>query len=171
MLPHRGHRSQVKKSSIRASGCKVALKWPFAYHEAPPRDNAADTAMKKFSGLAAVCAITAVFTAFFTGCESADSHSISVSPGHARLQPGQSVTLVASGWNDYSWTIDSAGVGHLSRSTGSSVVFTAESGVSNATVTVTATAVGSGGSSSTNGTSSASSSGGYTADARIEIGQ
>ena len=130
--------------------------------------------MKKITGLAAASAAIATFAVFFAGCESADSYSISVSPGHTQLKPGQSVELVASGWNDYTWSMDTTGVGHLSRSTGARVVFTAESGVTNATVTVTATAVGSGGGASgTNGTDTATSSrpGGYTAEARIDIGQ
>lgn len=109
--------------------------------------------------------------AAFVGCESADSYHISVSPGHASLKSGESVTLTAKGWNDYLWAMDKDGAGHLSATKGESVVFTAGTGVSNATVTVTVTAVGSGnassGSSSTN--SPSSGSGGYTATATIDI--
>ena len=70
----------------------------------------------------------AVLSAFFaSGCESGDSYSISVSPNYAKIKPGQSVTLTASGWSDYTWSIDGSAA-HLSATTGKSVVVTAESG-------------------------------------------
>lgn len=115
---------------------------------------------------AAAAAVFAAAAALVAGCESSDSYSITVSPGSATLRPGQSVTLVASGWSDYAWSLDTDGVGHLSRHTGDSVVFTAASGSSGSKVKVTATALGSG--SSTNSAGSASS-GGFTASSDIEI--
>ncbi|MBR1609801.1 MAG: hypothetical protein IJ678_09335, partial [Kiritimatiellae bacterium] len=132
---------------------------------------------------AAAAAVAALaFAAALAGCESSDSYSISVSPGHASVRPGQSVAITASGWGEYVWTLDTDGAGSLSAHKGETVVFTAASGVSNATVKVTASAVGSGGSSSsasqsssyssTNSVSGGSSSSfaGYTATAVIEIG-
>ena len=75
--------------------------------------------------------------------------------------------LFASGWSDYTWSIDGSAA-HLSATTGKSVVVTAESGsASNAVVNVVATAVGSG-SSSGSGTNSVSSAG-YTAKAKIVV--
>ena len=101
-----------------------------------------------------------------SGCESADSYTISVTPAYQEIPAGGSVTLTASGWSDYSWSLDTDGVGHLNKTTGEIVVFTADSDVSNETVNVTATAVGSGtGASTTN----SASGGGYTASARIKI--
>lgn len=101
-----------------------------------------------------------------SGCESADSYTISVTPVYTEIHAGESVGLTASGWSDYSWKLDVDGVGYLNKTTGESVVFTAASDVSNTTVNVTVTAVGSGtGSSTTN----SASSGGYTAAARIKI--
>ena len=99
------------------------------------------------------------------GCESADSYEISVTPAYQEIKPGGSVALTARGWSDYKWALDVDGVGHLNRTTGESVVFTAVSDVSNTTVNVTVTAVGSGSGSSTN----SASAGGYTASARIKI--
>ena len=110
----------------------------------------------------------AVLSAFFaSGCEDAESYSISVSPNYAKIKPGQSVTLTASGWSDYTWSIDGSAA-HLSATTGKSVVVTAESGsASNAVVNVIATAAGSG-SVSGSGTNTTSSAG-YTAKAKIVV--
>ena len=116
-------------------------------------------------GASVLAAAASVFT---VGCESSDSYEISVSPNYAKLRPGQSVTLVADGWGDYKWSVSPAEGGHLSRTTGGSVVFTAESGASsNATFTVTAVAVGSGETSSSS--TNSASSGGYSATAKIAI--
>ena len=77
------------------------------------------------------------------------------------------MTLTASGWSDYTWSIDGSAA-HLSATTGKSVVVTAESGsASNAVVNVIATAVGSG-TSSGSGTNTTSSAG-YTAKAKIVV--
>ena len=120
------------------------------------------------SGLfAALVGAASALSALVAGCESADSYSISVSPNYAKLKPGQSVTLTASGWSDYTWSIDGSAA-HLSATTGKSVVVTAESGsASNAVVNVVATAAGSG-TSSGSGTNSTSSAG-YTAKAKIVV--
>lgn len=120
------------------------------------------------SALAAAVLAGAALTAFFaSGCEDSESYSISVSPNYAKLKPGQSVTLTASGWENYTWSIDGSAA-HLSATTGKSVVVTAEGGsASNAVVNVVATAVGSG-SSSGSGTNSVSSAG-YTAKAKIVV--
>ena len=116
---------------------------------------------------AAVLAGAVLSALFASGCESADSYSISVSPNYSKLKPGQSVTLTASGWSDYTWSIDGSAA-HLSATTGKSVVVTAESGsFSNAVVNVIATAVGSG-TSSGSGTNTTSSAG-YTAKAKIVV--
>ena len=116
---------------------------------------------------AAVLAGAALSALFASGCEDANSYSISVSPNYAKIKPGQSVTLTASGWDNYTWSIDGSAA-HLSATTGKSVVVTAESGTgSNAVVNVVATAVGSG-SSSGSGTNSTSSAG-YTAEAKIVV--
>ena len=115
---------------------------------------------------AAVLAGAVLSALFASGCEDANSYSISVSPNYAKIKPGQSVTLTASGWDNYTWSIDGSAA-HLSATTGKSVVVTAESGAaSNAVVNVVATAAGSGASGgSTNSVSSA----GYTAKAKIVV--
>ncbi len=113
----------------------------------------------------------AVVALFAVGCESAESYSIKVSPNYAELKPGQSVTLSAKGWSDYSWALDNNTDVHLSGTTGPSVVLFAEKNAATGTVVhVTVTAVGSGAesSSSTNSVPT-SSSGGYTASAKIRI--
>ena len=117
---------------------------------------------------AAVLAGAVLSVLFASGCESADSYSISVSPNYAKIRPGQSVTLTASGWENYSWSLSSENGAHLSATTGKSVVFYAESTAgSNTVYNVTATAVGSG-SVSGSGTNSTSSAG-YTAKAKIVV--
>ena len=122
---------------------------------------------------AAVLAGAALTACLSSGCESADSYSISVSPNYAKIKPGQSVSLHASGWSNYQWTLDNENGAHLSATTGKSVVFYAESvSDTNAFSTVynvTAVAVGSG-SSSGSGTNSVSSAG-YSAKAKIVIEQ
>ena len=138
-------------------------------HGAAPLQTTAKTTMKKFlPAFAAAVLAGAVLSALFaSGCEDANSYSISVSPNYAKIKPGQSVTLTASGWDNYTWSIDGSAA-HLSATTGKSVVVTAESGTgSNAVVNVVATAVGSG-SSSGSGTNSVSSAG-YTAKAKIVV--
>lgn len=121
------------------------------------------TRLSSFVPFAAAALFSCCVSAFLAGCESAESHSVEISPGYSQLKAGQSVSLTASGWDDFSWDLDTSGIGHLSKTTGRTVVFTAESGVSNGTVTVTATAIGSGSNSSTN------SAAGYSATATIDI--
>ena len=138
-------------------------------HGAAPLQTTAKTTMKNvLPAFAAAVLASAVLSALFaSGCEDANSYSISVSPNYAKIKPGQSVTLTASGWDNYTWSIDGSAA-HLSATTGKSVVVTAESGsASNAVVNVVATAVGSG-SSSGSGTNSVSSAG-YTAKAKIVV--
>ena len=138
-------------------------------HGAAPLQTTAKTTMKNvLPAFAAAVLAGAVLSALFaSGCEDANSYSISVSPNYAKIKPGQSVTLTASGWDNYTWSIDGSAA-HLSATTGKSVVVTAESGTgSNAVVNVVATAVGSG-SSSGSGTNSVSSAG-YTAKAKIVV--
>ena len=138
-------------------------------HGAAPLQTTAKTTMKNvLPAFAAAVLAGAVLSALFaSGCEDANSYSISVSPNYAKIKPGQSVTLTASGWDNYTWSIDGSAA-HLSATTGKSVVVTAESGTgSNAVVNVVATAVGSG-SSSGSGTNSTSSAG-YTAKAKIVV--
>jgi hypothetical protein len=120
------------------------------------------------TGLVATLVLAAsALSVLVAGCESGDSYSISVSPNYAKLKPGQSVTLSASGWSNYAWSLSSENGAHLSATTGKSVVFYAESGASNTVYNVVATAVGSG-SSSGSGTNTTSSAG-YTAKAKIVV--
>lgn len=74
------------------------------------------------------------------GCEteSADSADVTISPTYAQLSHGQSVTLTAHGWDNFSWSADH---GQLSASKGKSVVFTAVGISGSNTCTVTATAL------------------------------
>jgi hypothetical protein len=55
------------------------------------------------TGLVATLVLAAsALSALVAGCESGDSYSISVSPNYAKIKPGQSVTLTASGWDNFS---------------------------------------------------------------------
>ncbi len=64
-----------------------------------------------------------------TGCESDRTKSvrkarIDVSPHHATVRHGESVDLVASGWDEYSWTLKHDAYGALSHRTGDRVRYT-----------------------------------------------
>jgi type IV pilus biogenesis protein CpaD/CtpE len=52
----------------------------------------------------AVLAALAVLL-LLAGCESTEEVSVSISPDYVRLGVGQSVTLTASGWNTYRWSL------------------------------------------------------------------
>lgn len=121
----------------------------------------------------AFVAAACLAASFFVGCESADGYSIEVSPSNASLsEQSSSVTLTASGWQDFSWTLSDTSVGRLSSHTGKTVVYTAtEFGTETSAVTQTVqvraigTAIESG--SSTNTTSNASADSGYSAKISI----
>ncbi len=78
----------------------------------------------------------------FYGCEvdSPDEAQIGVSPDYVRLSAGQTVTLTASGWSRYKWSLSNTSAGRLSATTGERVSYTALAG--DVTQTVTASASG-----------------------------
>ena len=111
--------------------------------------------MKIKTLLAFVSCAAIIAVALLSGCEteSADAAGVTVSPDYTKLtKAGQTVTLTASGWNNFTWKCEPTGKGVLSGATGKSVVFTA---VDAGTVTVTATPIASG--TSSNGVYSVSS--------------
>lgn len=61
-----------------------------------------------------------------TGCETerTDQARIEVTPREAVLRPGGSVTLRATGWHSYSWTLADPGLGYLSAATGDTTTYT-----------------------------------------------
>lgn len=105
----------------------------------------------------AVLALLPVLAALIltAGCESTEEVSVSVSPDYARLGVGQTVTLTASGWHTYRWSLGEATVGSnstvsassdngaLSATTGERVVYRALKG--GVTQSVFCYAVGAGG--------------------------
>ncbi len=93
-----------------------------------------------------------------SGCEtdSASDLAVNISPSGGKLKAGQTIRLTASGGWNYQWSCDQ-NKGYLSKTTGSTVNYTAFSSASNTHHTITVTGFGSGsGSSSTNSTSSSS---------------
>lgn len=60
------------------------------------------------------------------GCEvsSADEAEVAVSPQYAELSQNQSVTLTASGWDSYEWSLSNPSIGYLSSTRGPAVVYT-----------------------------------------------
>ena len=125
--------------------------------------------MKRFllSALA-LCAMAGSVSLFSAGCESAEANDIVISPTHAKVSVGQSVSLSASGWDNFRWSLSNGDIGVLSRTVGKSVVYTAIS--STASVQrITATAIGSGAVNtfSPTSTNSTSSLVGYSASAVI----
>ena len=64
---------------------------------------------------------------FFTGCESADSYTIDVSPSYSDVSSvNQSVRLTASGWSDYTWNLSNTDIGYLTSTHGESVTYVAK---------------------------------------------
>ena len=115
---------------------------------------------KRNYAVAAAGAAISVLAALLllTGCESTEEVSVSVSPDYVRLGVNQTVTLTASGWNTYRWSLGAAtggsnstvtannASGVLSSTVGERVVYRAlTSGV---TQTIICYAVTSGGQSS-----------------------
>ncbi len=119
---------------------------------------------------AALCALAAAVLAFSAGCESAEANDVTVSPGHATVSKGGSVTLSASGWDNFRWSLSNNDIGILSATVGRQVVYTSIA-AGEATQRVTATAIGAGvggsSSSSTNSTATASAAVGFSASAVI----
>lgn len=63
---------------------------------------------------------------FFTGCESADSYTIEVSANRSDVTSSdREVLLTASGWSEYTWSLESENIGYLSSTHGESVIYTA----------------------------------------------
>ena len=96
--------------------------------------------------LKALCAAPlAAFLLLCQSCEdkSATETSIKVSPGYTELREGQSVTLTATGWDSYRWTLAQPTWGVLSGSSGDSVQYTAtrDSDVDGSSVNQTITAI------------------------------
>jgi len=125
-------------------------------------------------GAAALFILPLVGVLLFSGCEteSVTQTDIKVEPNYAGLPVGQSMTLTASGWNNYRWSLSESSIGHLSAYTGRSVVYTATAG-RGSTQTITATAdasvstTESSTSSSTNGVPSTTTTTPYSGAARI----
>ena len=60
-----------------------------------------------------------------SGCESADTSGIEISQTSQEVKSvGQTVTLTASGWSGYLWTLEDPSYGRLNRTTGSTVIYT-----------------------------------------------
>lgn len=118
--------------------------------------------------VAAAIALPIWALTLFTGCESADSHSIDVYPAWADVSHvNQSVVLSARGWSDYSWGLSDYSIGYLTSTHGESVTYVAKTVTTTEKIqTVTVKASGIAGiASPSNTTSSASTV--YTGTARI----
>lgn len=108
--------------------------------------------MKRFRLPPALCACAAAVLAFSSGCESAESNDVTVSPGHATVSKGGSVRLSARGWDNFRWTLSNGDIGVLSATVGRDVVYTSIA-AGEATQRVTATAIGSGATSTSSSNS------------------
>lgn len=77
-------------------------------------------------GAAAAAFLPFAFLAL-SGCEteSVSSVTLTISPSHAELAPGESVTFTASGGWDYQWVLEDSAKGYLDKTTGSKVTYTA----------------------------------------------
>ena len=100
----------------------------------------------------------AIITALLAGagCESTEEASVAISPGYVELAAGDSVTLTASGWSTYRWSLgESSGgtngndiaseKGTLSSTTGERVIYRSASGARGTTQEIYCYAVASSG--------------------------
>ena len=63
----------------------------------------------------------------FAGCESADLYTVDVTPAYSDVTAvNQTVSLSASGWSDYTWSLSDNTIGSLSATSGESVIYTAK---------------------------------------------
>ena len=101
-----------------------------------------------------------------SGCESAEDFSIDISPAYAEVTAkGQTVTLTASGWSGYTWSLGSEEWGYLTSHNGKSVSYVVtEMPTASSTLTVTATGLGT---SSGGGTSPSNTVSGVSGSAKI----
>lgn len=77
--------------------------------------------LRRFSAAAAAAA--AMFAA--AGCESAETHGVTIKVSKREVTAvGETVTLSASGWSEYDWSLSNTTIGRLSGTKGSSVVYT-----------------------------------------------
>jgi hypothetical protein len=92
----------------------------------------------------------------YSGCESAEDFSIDISPAYAEVTAkGQTVTLTASGWSGYTWSLSSEEWGYLTSHNGKSVSYVVtEMPTASSTLTVTATGLGTGAYNSASNTTS-----------------
>ena len=106
-----------------------------------------------FSLCAAIGLVAAVL---YSGCESAEDFSIDISPAYAEVTAtGQRVTLTASGWSGYTWSLEHEKWGYLTSQNGKTVTYVVtEMPTASDSLTVTATGIGTGESNSTSNTNS-----------------
>lgn len=125
--------------------------------------------MKKTTllSIAAAIALPLGSILLFPGCESADSHTIDVYPASADVRVNQSVVLSATGWSDYTWSLDpDKDLGYLSSTHGASVTYVARakpSGTTDVIQTIKVRASGIAGVASSSSTNSTV----YTGEAEI----
>ena len=84
---------------------------------------------KRNYAVAAALALLPVLAALVlsAGCEatSPDEMSVTVTPDYAKLKSGQSVTMTASGWFSYRWSLKNPEYGYLSSTVGERVSYRA----------------------------------------------
>ena len=86
---------------------------------------------------------------FMTACESENTSSgddLQISPSYKEIRAGSSVTLTASGADNYTWSLEAGGAGGgLSNTKGKSVVYTSPSTLTSSgtqVITVVGTCLG-----------------------------
>ena len=106
-----------------------------------------------------VAAVSVWSLILISGCESSDGNTIKVTPEYAEVSAvKQAVVLTASGWSDYSWTLENENIGYLSPAHGATVTYVAtEITATDVTQTVIVSAKGAliAGGTNTTGSSSA----------------
>lgn len=98
--------------------------------------------MKKILMLCSAAMSLMLMVAMMVGCESADGYSIDVSVSSYSVRNGGTVSLSASGWDDYTWSLSDGSLGYLNKLNGNSVIYTSRA--SSGTQKVTVVARGSG---------------------------
>lgn len=99
----------------------------------------------------AVCALALCFLSASCETESASGNTLFVTPAESTLLLKQSITLKASGADNYTWSLATPEIGRLSTTVGSTTTYTALDGVGvDQIVTVVATTSDSSSSASSN---------------------
>lgn len=94
--------------------------------------------MKKILMICSVAMSVMLMVVMLSGCESADGYSIEVNASSYSVGNGGTVYLSASGWDDYTWSLNDNSLGYLNKLNGSSVIYTSRAASGTQKITIVA---------------------------------